>query len=505
MKKTQILGLVLASTFGGAVALGGFFVFGNKPTVYQTVQQNPTAQFSKLTPTNGMANVDFVHAAEVTTPSVVHVKTYQEVRFSQRRYQDPMEYFFRDFFGQQQPQRPQQQQQPKNQNPEERPLGFGSGVIISEDGYIVTNNHVIDQADKIEVVLDDKRTFIAEVIGTDPTTDLALLKVSEVDLPFVNFGASDDLKIGEWVLAVGNPFNLTSTATAGIVSAKARNINIIRDKNGLGIESFIQTDAAVNPGNSGGALVNLNGDLIGINTAIQSQTGSFTGYAFAIPSTLVKKVVGDLKEFGMVQRGLLGVMIQPMTAELAAEKGIDNLEGVYINRINKKGAAAEASMEEGDIITAINDVKVNSPAELQEQVARYRPGNEIKISYVRNGSNEDAIVTLKNRQGSTNVISKEEAEFTARLGANLIEPDKSILKELDLSSGVLVDGLTYGKLRSAGIRDGFLITTVDDKSVKTPDDVKNILKNKNGGVMFEGYYPNGKHAYYAFEWKNSNS
>ncbi len=506
-KRNQFLGLLLASVFGGSIALGGFLFFSSKPTVYQTVQQTaPAAQQSKYTAVgNSNQGINFVEAAAVTRPAVVHVKTYKEIEYSSRQYVDPMEFFFRDFFGQQQ--RPQQQK-PKEETkkaPEERPMGFGSGVIISQDGYIVTNNHVIDNADKIEVVLDDKRTFIADVIGTDPTTDLALLKVGENDLPFVNFGKSDDIQIGEWVLAVGNPFNLTSTVTAGIVSAKARNINIIQDKNGLGIESFIQTDAAVNPGNSGGALVNLKGDLIGINTAIQSQTGSFAGYAFAIPSTLAQKVVGDLKEFGMVQRGLLGVSILPLTSELAEEKGIDNLSGVYVKGVGEKSAAAEADLEEGDVITKINNVKVNSPSQLQEQVARYRPGNEIAVTYMRDAKEATTNVTLKNKQGSTAMISKEYAEFTSRLGATLVAAGEDVLEELDIENGVVVSNLTYGKLRNAGIREGFIITGVDKTQVKKPEDVYEILKKKTGGVMFEGFYYNGKHAFYAFEWKNSGS
>lgn len=493
-KKNQFLGLFLASIFGGSIALGGFMYFGNKPTVYQTVKKEQPVVLSNLSVPN--TSLNFVDAASNTMPAVVHVKTYQEVQYQQQRI-DPMEFYFREFFGEQQ--RPQQKQ-PNNPDPKEQPMGFGSGVIISADGYIVSNNHVIDGADKIEIVLDDKRTYIAEVIGTDPTTDLSLLKVEEAGLPYINFGSSDDIQIGEWVLAVGNPFNLTSTVTAGIVSAKARNINIIKDKRGMGIESFIQTDAAVNPGNSGGALVNLKGELIGINTAIQSQTGSFTGYAFAIPSELAKKVVSDLKEYGMVQRGMLGVRIMPITAEFAEEKGIKQLEGVYLEDVAINSAADEANLEPGDIIIEVNNNKVNSPAELQEQVARHRPGTKISIKYLRGDDTKETEVTLKNKNGNTEVISKENAEFTTALGADLVEPNKDVLKRLNLSNGLAIANLERGKLSYAGIREGFIITKVDKTIITSKSDFEKILKSKKGGVMLEGYYANGRHGFYAFEW-----
>ncbi|MBQ9339947.1 MAG: trypsin-like peptidase domain-containing protein [Paludibacteraceae bacterium] len=307
---------------------------------------------------------DFTAAAESSVNAVVHVKTtYQSVGYSA----DP---FFEFFFG-----RPQQQMPAQ--------MASGSGVIISEDGYIVTNNHVIDKARKIEVVLNDKREFVAELVGTDPSTDIALLKIDATGLPIISIGSSDDLKVGEWVLAVGNPFNLTSTVTAGIVSAKARNINILNAD--MKIESFIQTDAAVNPGNSGGALVNTRGELVGINTAIASQTGSYTGYSFAVPTSIVQKVVADLRAYGTVQRAILGIIMQDITPDLQREKGLTTLQGVYVVRLIQGGAAEQSGISAGDVITQIDAAVIHSATDLQEQIARHNPGDTVTLTVLRSG------------------------------------------------------------------------------------------------------------------------
>ncbi len=370
----------------------------------------------------------------------------------------------------------------------------GSGVIISDDGYIVTNNHVVDGADKVDVTLDDKRAYTAKVIGTDPSTDLALLKIDAKSLPYAAYGNSDQVRVGEWALAVGNPFNLNSTVTAGIISAKGRNIHILPDQK-FPIESFIQTDAAVNPGNSGGALVNTNGELIGINAAIASNTGSYSGYSFAIPVNIVKKVVDDILEFGTVQRGFIGVSIRDIDGDFLKEKGLPTLDGVYVNGITKDGAAATSGLKEGDVITKINGVAVKSSPELQEQVGRYRPGDDIKVTVMRDEQEKTFNVTLRNKEGNTKVIRNEAVDF---LGARLEPIEDGELSKLQIESGIRVKELGSGKLKSAGIKEGFIITTIDNKPVTSTDDLTSYLGQKKGGVLIEGYYPNGMKAYYGF-------
>lgn len=430
--------------------------------------------------------IDFTTAAEMTVHSVVHVKTFYTQNYSYNPfYSDP----FRDFFG--------------DRGFENKPRTMeasGSGVIMSDDGYIVTNNHVVQNAEKVEVTLNDKRTYEAKVIGTDPSTDLALLKIDEKNLSHVTYGNSDEVKIGEWVLAVGNPFNLNSTVTAGIVSAKARNINILSANNATAIESFIQTDAAVNPGNSGGALVNIKGELIGINSAIASNTGSYTGYSFAIPVNIVKKVTTDLLEYGEVQRGFIGVQIQDLDARLAEEKGIKNtLQGVYVNGVSDGGAAEEAGIKSGDIITKIENVTVNTTPELQEQVSRFRPGDKINVSIVRNGSEKIIPVILKNKNGNTEIVKKEDLpEIISLLGADFETLSSEEKDRLKIDYGIKISKLIGGKLRSAGIREGFIITSIDQKPIRTTDDLVKALQNKKGGVLIEGLYPNGMRAYYGF-------
>lgn len=490
-QKNQFLSLLLASTLGGAASIGGYkLLYPDK--FYTTYTQESPARLSSFdydydtSKVTVPAGLNFIHAADLVRPAVVHIRTYYETQAEASSKQGaPVDPFFRDFFG-------DQYQMP--QGPKE---ASGSGVILSADGFIVTNNHVIDKADKVEVVLDDKRKYVAKVLGTDPTTDLALLKVEESGLPFVRFGQSDNLRVGEWVLAIGNPFNLNSTVTAGIVSAKARNINILsRADNKYAIESFIQTDAAVNPGNSGGALVNLKGELIGINTAIASNTGSYAGYAFAVPTTLVKKIVDDLMKFGEVQRGLLGISIQDVTAELAEQKGLKQMKGVYIGGVSETSAAKEAGIKEGDIVLKINEATVNTSSELQEQVARYRPGDKLKVTFLREGKEETATVTLKNKLGNTNVVKSSDSETIHSLGAVFEEASKAEKSKLKINSGVKVTKLEKGKLQNAGVKEGFIVTHVDKQPVGKPADLAEILNNKKGGVLIEGFYPDGEKGYY---------
>ena len=353
---------------------------------------------------------------------------------------------------------------------------------------------MVDGAEKVEVTLNDNREFTAKVVGNDPSTDLALLKIEEKGLPILFYGNSDQLKIGEWVLAVGNPFNLTSTVTAGIVSAKARNIGILPDQ--YKIESFIQTDAAVNPGNSGGALVNTRGELVGINTAIASQTGSYSGYSFAIPVNLVKKVVDDLVEFGNVQRGFIGVSIRDIDSKLAIEKNIKETRGVYVAGLTIDGAAKSAGIEEGDIIVKIGENEVNSSPQLQEQIGQYRPGDKVRVVVLRDGNERVFSVVLRNKEGNTSIVKSE--ENLNLLGATFENVARETTSKLGLEGGVRISKLMNGKLRSAGIKEGFIITSIDKKQIRTTNDISQALKTKQGGILIEGVYPNGTKAYYGF-------
>jgi Do/DeqQ family serine protease len=373
-------------------------------------------------------------------------------------------------------------------------VGYGSGVIVASNGYIVTNNHVIEGSQEIEVTLNNKETYDAEVVGRDPATDLAVLKIKQDNLPFLRYGNSDLLRLGEWVLAIGNPYNLTSTVTAGIVSAKARNINILTDK--LAIESFIQTDAAVNPGNSGGALVNTRGELVGINAAIASPTtGSFTGYSFAIPVSIVEKVATDIIEYGAVQRAILGVTIAEINTAVAKQYKIDNVPGVLVTALREDGAAMKAGIEAMDIITTINGIRVNSPAELQEQVSRYRPNDRISVTVMRKNKEMQFDVLLRNLEGGTDIVKKEQSITT--LGVTFEEVPKSDLKKLGINSGIRVANVGAGKFRSAGIRNGFIITQINNRPVSSVEDIKSILDKSEGGIYVEGIYPDGLIAYYA--------
>ncbi|RAW00678.1 trypsin-like peptidase domain-containing protein [Pseudochryseolinea flava] len=374
----------------------------------------------------------------------------------------------------------------------------GSGVIISDNGFIVTNNHVIEDANSIEIVMNNNQRYFAKLIGADPTTDLALLKIRAKDLPFIRYGNSDGITPGEWVLAVGNPFDLNSTVTAGIVSAKARNIGILRDKNNLQIESFIQTDAAVNPGNSGGALVNLKGELIGVNTAIATSSGSYQGYSFAIPVSLVKKVVDDLLEFGQVQRGLLGIQITDVDARVAEDLGLQVNQGVLVTRVTEGSAAEESGIAVGDVIIGIEGHVVNSVSELQEWVARNRPGAKIKVSYLHEGKMLDASARLKNSDGNETVEKRDVRYEFGGVSVEDIEYKK--LVGLQLEGGVRVKDVSPGKWKDAGLREGFIIAYVDKIPVDNVEDLNSILDFKKGGILIEGRYEDGSKGTYGVEW-----
>lgn len=426
---------------------------------------------------NGDSNQsDFTVAAEKTIDAVVHVKTSYTSN-NNYSFGNP---FFDFFFGPQQS-TPQPVQ------------ASGSGIILTRDGYIVTNNHVIERADDIEVVLNDKRIFKAKLVGRDPSTDIALLKIEATDLPFIPFGNSDNVKVGQWVLAIGNPFNLSSTVTAGIISAKARNIRIINDQ--YAIESFIQTDAAVNPGNSGGALVNLEGELIGINTAIASQTGSYSGYSFAVPVSIAQKIVADLIEFGEVQRAILGVSISELTEEIAKKNGINQIKGVYVGDVVEKGAADIAGIKKGDVILSINGIEVNTTSQLQEQVGKYRPNQKVEIVVTRNNAPKNFAVTLTNLKGGLSLMKTN--EVLNEFGAKFNEVNDKVKRDLGISGGVQIVELNDGKIKSSGIKKGFIITRVDRKPVNSLEELKKVVGYSEGAILVEGVYPNGISAAYA--------
>ena len=474
MNAKRFFGSMLLAIAGGIAAVLIYTAIDQKEPTY-IVQETPGMQYVNLPPAETIAPTNFILAAETAVDAVVHVKT--------KAYREGSGNPFYDlFFG-------------YHDGGEQKPvLGYGSGVILTSDGYIVTNNHVIEGSEEVEVILNDKRSFDAEILGTDPNTDLAVLKIRENSLPFLRFGNSDNLRLGEWVLAIGNPYNLTSTVTAGIVSAKARNINILHGQE-LSIESFIQTDAAVNPGNSGGALVNTNGDLVGINAAIASRTGAFSGYSFAIPVSIVKKVVEDVIEYGTVQRAVLGVVIVELDANAAKKNNIDDIAGVLVTGLRQNGAARDAGILEDDIITAVNGVRVNSPAELQEQVSRYRPNDKISVTINRENRVIKMDIVLRNLEGGTGIVEKQEA--VSALGASFEELTSSEKRKLGIQNGVRVVDIGRGKFRSKGIKEGFVITQINNRSVNSPDDITRIVDASDEGIYIEGIYPDGNIAYYA--------
>ena len=482
MKK--YLSLLAVALAGGLVALGAYHLISG-PKVVRVFEEKsdstPVIRTSNNAPV--AETIDFREAARNSVDAVVHVKTV----FQTQSYHNP----FGQYFG-----NPRQYGQPRR--------GSGSGVIISPDGHIVTNNHVVNGAESIEITLNNNQTYQAKLVGNDPATDLAVLKVDGEEFPTIPLGSSDNLDVGEWVLAVGNPFNLTSTVTAGIVSAKARNINILEydpENDIFPIESFIQTDAAVNPGNSGGALVNARGELVGINTAIASKTGSYAGYSFAIPSSIVRKVTNDLVQYGEVQRAYIGVSISNISQNLADEQDLNSLEGAYVRGLMEDGAAAEAGLRPGDVIVGVEGISVNNVTELQEQVGKYRPGDEIDINVKRGNGEKKFHITLRNREGNTaltTALDDSEKSVSKVFGASLKPVGKAELERLNLDHGVRVDDLSRGKFAASGIKEGFIITKIDNKPVRNSEDVVKTLRNKKGGTLIEGKYPNGITAYYGF-------
>ncbi len=490
MKK--IIGIVLLS------CVTSFFtvVFANKyvqqqqkqHTFSSTNEETPVSQlanFSGSSPDGGYTNLE--EAAEKSSKVVVHIKTEKKAQVVQ--YQNPFgDDFFNQFFGGQQ----LFQQLPPQQS-------SGSGVIISADGYIITNNHVVEGADEVTVILNNKKSLVAKVIGNDASTDLALLKVNESNLPFVQFGNSDDVKLGQWVLAVGYPLTLETTVTAGIVSAKYRNIGVNQKRgNGSAIESFIQTDAAVNPGNSGGALVNAKGELIGINSAIASPTGSYAGYSFAIPSNIVNKIAADLKEFGNVQRAYLGIGYidsKQASPEQIKEFGLDKIEGVYINRVEKGSSAAEAGLKEGDIITKLGSKEIRTSPQLLEQMTQYRPGDEVNVQYLRNGKPNEISLHLKNKLGNTDIVK---SDILQDLGVEMKELSKGECQRLHIQGGLYIANIRQGGIIASQTRmkKTFIITQVNDKDIQSAADLEKILNSSDQEFQLGGIYPSVQGVYY---------
>ena len=480
-KHLSVLSIALLS---GVITLGAYKFFFEEPVRITRFEKPETPSYFTKNESNYSPNAvpNFTVAAEQTVNAVVHVTSSAPGK----QYYDPFAEFF---FGQGEGRR----QLPPS-------VATGSGVIISQDGYIVTNNHVINGAQDIEITMNDNQVYNAVVIGSDPTTDIALLKIEENDLPYASFANSDEVRVGEWVLAVGNPFNLNSTVTAGIVSAKGRNINLINDQ--FAIESFIQTDAAVNPGNSGGALVNTLGELIGINTAISTRTGSFEGYSFAVPSNIVRKVVEDLREYGIVQRAFIGVQIRDLDAALAAESGLKIQQGVYISGTTDNGAAEEAGIRKGDVITEVDGVPVTGAAKLQEIIGRHRPGDVVDVLIHRDGREKIFEITLRNKEGKADLIDRTKTFAENVLGVRFEKLKKEDFQTYGIENGVKIAEVFPGKFSREGIQRGFVITemTIDSRkiSIQKPEDiVENLADLKDMGVFIKGYYPGGKVRYYA--------
>ena len=493
-KRPSVSVLLLASFLGGVIALFGKELFFEKSqksisTTYKRKEDlNPVSLTNYVFDSASFVvpeGLNFVFAAKRSTPSVVHIRTTFEEGIS---YANPFHKFFKDYFGEEYERRGYG-----------RAEGAGSGVIISKDGYIITNHHVINNATEIKVVLTDNRSYKAEIIGEDKATDLAIIKIDEKNLIPIVYGESETLNIGEWVLAIGNPFEFRSTVTAGIVSAKGRNINILRGD--YRIESFIQTDAVVNPGNSGGALVNLNGELVGINTAIASHSGVFSGYSFAVPVTLVKKVASDIMEFGTVQRALLGIRIQNVNAELADRYKLSIVKGVYVADVAPDGAAENAGIKIGDVIVSVAGHPVNNVGELQERIAVHHPGNKVKVGYVRKGKNTKHVeVVLRDSYGTVSDLKFEERVTLE--GAVFIEVSEKLKQELSVEGGVQITSISEGRWKAAGIKKGFIIIKVAERSIGGLEDFVDFITDvpRKDGILIEGYYPDGNKAYYGLEF-----
>jgi serine protease Do len=500
-KRQFFLGMLLASLIGGMVALASVS-FLIQPQNATSFDEKQPASFANLLSGEDFTvpdGINFVASAEAVVPAVVHVKSQVSYNSSTRSRRDPLQ----EFFGIP----PKEDQGGERSQRGPTMMSSGSGVIISPDGYIVTNNHVVENADRLEISLDNNKRFIAKVIGTDPTTDLALLKIDAEGLPFVRFGDSDKTKIGEWVLAVGNPFDLNSTVTAGIISAKARNIGILRNvEDNLSVEAFLQTDAVVNPGNSGGALVNLAGELIGINTAIASTTGTFSGYSFAVPSTLVKKVMDDLMKYGTAQRALLGVGILDVSQELAEQLGVEFPveQGVYIRSVNENSGGEEAGLKTGDIITGVDGRVTNNVANLQEMVARKRPGDKVEVEYIRDGKTYKAKATLRNFSGTTDIVEKIIPKTYEFQGVRFEEVPGQVKAQLELAGGALISSVAGEKWRKAGARSGFIITSIITESgrvkISGVDNLLEVLEDTEGdSIVVLGMFQDGTEYYFEIE------
>jgi Do/DeqQ family serine protease len=483
--KTTILKQIALGVIGGILPLSAYltinFVTNDTKLSDRVLDGNrqANARFASMQGTP----VDFIQASENSINSVVHVTT----KVVQTSFQRDI---FQEFFN-----------GPGAGGREFKQYGSGSGsgVIVSSEGYIVTNNHVIENASEIEVILNDNSKYTAKIVGTDPSTDIAILKIEGTGFQPIPLGNSDDLRIGEWVLAVGNPFNLTSTVTAGIVSAKARNINLLSDRSKqdvIPIESFIQTDAAVNPGNSGGALVNTKGELVGINTAIASQTGSYSGYSFAVPVNLVEKVMRDLIDYGIVQRGYLGVQINDITQEIKTKNNLPSTKGVFVTKVVEDGSADKAGIKDGDVILKIGAKEVNSVASLQEEIGKRRPGDKVSVT-VRNKKGDEEIVELilRNKEGDTKLISKEEVSKNVALGASFIELTDKEKKELNISFGVKIKSIQAGKLKAIGLTEGMVISKVNNEPIETVEELTTKLNGVNRGVLLEIITESGQKDY----------
>ena len=481
----KLIPYTFVGVISGATTFGAIHYFSDK---------NSDSEFSYFAPKNNDAKYasfnmtgvgdDFVKASKMTVPAVVSIKNYSN-RTSQRSEQDMFDLFFGNPFGNNQKQQ-QQQQQPKDM-----PTGMGSGVIISPDGYIISNNHVVAGASKLEVVLSNKKSYVANLVGTDPTTDIALLKIEEKGLPYLNFANSDNVEVGQWVLAVGNPMGLNSTVTAGIVSAKGRSIDLLSQQSRTPIESFIQTDAAINPGNSGGALVNPNGELIGINSAISSKTGYYEGYGFAVPSNLARKVVEDIKKFGLVQRGFLGVKSLDLsdTRQISIynqqnKTNIKSGDGVYLIEVVDKGGAEAAGLRPGDIITKVDETAVSNYYDLSFAVGSKRPGDKVAVTYLRNGKTNTVNVTLRDEKGGTSFRSKADLTVTEKIGADFEPLSERFKTDYGLNSGVIAKNVQSGsEMSKIGVVDNYIVIEVNGKPVNSQKDVEKILQGYTGNVQ----------------------
>lgn len=484
MKAVKYIAPLAFGLAGGLIAVAGVSLLGHG-------KEEPAEQLTVVGPgavrpvvhdlsadnrTGAAGNVDLREAAKKTVPAVVNVTPVQVGRVY---YGSPLDFWFGVRRGQ--------------IREEAIDMGVGSGVIITEDGYIITNNHVIENSDKIMVTLNDKRKFEAKLIGTDPNTDIALLKIDAEGLQPIEYGNSDDVVLGEWVLAVGNPYNLTSTVTAGIISAKARALG---DK--MNLESFLQTDAAVNPGNSGGALVNAKGELIGINTAIQSPTGSYSGYSFAVPVNVARKVVSDLKEFGRVQRAVIGISMQELTPELAKQVGTEETSGIYVAEVMRGSAAEKSGLKTGDVLCSLNGYEVKTTPQLQEQLAKYAPGDEVEVVYSRGGKEHSVKMTLQNTFGDVTVTTAE-----GILGARVVPLTEKERYEYRLRNGVKIEELKNGKFKAAGLGEGYIIVKINNTLIHDAEDLERAVKSAgDGGVFVTALSPRGRVEYFAFSLVN---